>query len=296
MKTTVLLSVAIFLFCVSGAYAQQGKIAGRVTDAETGDPLYGVRVDVVGARLAAETDQQGYYTILNVTPGEYKVRAQDSGYAAIITTGVHVNIGLTRTIDFEMQIAEFDGQELVIEAEQPVLQPDATGSQRNINKRELESSVYHHMSGLLSTTVGVDVSNAYADRPVFRGEGMENINFIVDGVSTKDPLSNRPNMRLNLDAIQQVKVQTGGFSARYGNLQSALVNVVTKEGGDRYSGSIDYRYSTPGMKHFGPEVYSWESPIVQPFVNPDEGAFSGNSLFNVFNNKNIISPFHDDVR
>ncbi|MBD3276095.1 MAG: TonB-dependent receptor plug domain-containing protein, partial [Candidatus Marinimicrobia bacterium] len=294
MKKTFFVLVILLLMGASHLFGEAGKIAGTVTDAETGEPLSGVTVNVVGSRLDAETDQRGYYTILNVTPGEYKVRAQDSGYATIIKTGVHVNIGLTRTIDFEMQIAEFDGQEVEIEAEQPVLQPDATGSQRNMNMRKIESSAHHHVSSLLTTTAGVDVINAYADAPSFRGEDMNSVNFIVDGISTKDPLSNRPNMRLNMDAIQEVKVQTGGFSARYGNLQSGLVNVVTKEGGDSYSGSIDYRYSPPGMKHFGPEIYAWDSPIVQPFVNPDEGAFSGNSFFNGWQAVAAADPFFDD--
>ncbi|MBD3276092.1 MAG: TonB-dependent receptor plug domain-containing protein [Candidatus Marinimicrobia bacterium] len=294
MKKTLLALVVLLTFCVSSAFAQSGKISGTVTDAETGEPLPGVNVILVDTELGAATGPQGEYTILNVDPGEYSLRAQIIGYAAITKTGVNVNIGLTRTVDFEMQVEAIAGQEVVVEASQPVVQRDVSGSERNIDIREIESSAHQDVSSLLSTTAGVDISNAYDDSPEFRGEGMGNINFIVDGVSTKDPLSNRPNMRLNMDAIQEVKVQTGGFSARYGNLQSGLVNVVTKEGGNRYSGSIDYRYSPPGMKHFGPEVYAWDSPIVQPFVNPDAGAFTGNDFFEGWDAVAAADPFFDD--
>lgn len=294
MKKTLLALVVLLTFCMSSAFAQTGKISGTVTDAETGEPLPGVNVILVDTDLGAATGPEGQYNILNVPPGSYSLRAQIIGYAAVTKTGVNVNIGLTRTVDFEMQVEAIAGQEVVVEASQPIVQRDVSGSERSIDIREIESSAHQDVTSLLSTSAGVDIGNAYDDQPEFRGEGMTNVNFIVDGVAQKDPLNNRPNMRLNMNAIQEVKVQTGGFSARYGNLQSGLVNVVTKEGGNRYSGSLDFRYSPPSLKHFGPEVYSWDSPIVQPFVNPDAGAFSGNDFFEGWDAVAAADPFFDD--
>lgn len=270
-----LLVVALVLLGFSGAFAQSGKIAGTVTDAETNQPLPGVNVVVVGTDLGAATDAKGNYTILNVPPGTYQVRAQMIGYAATTQTDVSVAIGLTRTLDFQLQVEAIAGQEVVVEASQPVVQRDISGTQRNISTAEIQSSAHQSMSGLLTNAVGVDVGTAYDDRPTFRGGSMNGAQFIVDGIVQKDPLNNNPNMRLNLAAVQEVKVETGGFSAQYGNLQSGLVNVVTKEGGDRYSGSIDYQYSPPGIKHFGPNVYSFESPLMIPFVDTPEGRMAG---------------------
>lgn len=52
-----------------------GKITGTVTDANTGEPLIGATVIVVGTKLGAKTDFDGNYVILNVPPGVYEVRA-----------------------------------------------------------------------------------------------------------------------------------------------------------------------------------------------------------------------------
>src|SRR3990167_5129738 len=79
-----------------------GKIAGRVVDAATKEPLIGVSVMVEGTRLGAATDIEGLFTILNVQPGTYVVRASAIGYNAAAMTNVKVSVDLTTRLDFEL--------------------------------------------------------------------------------------------------------------------------------------------------------------------------------------------------
>ena len=75
--------------------AQTGKIVDTVTDAESGNPLPGVNVVVVGMQQGATTNAEGYYTILNVSPGTYDMRASFVEYAPQTVEGVNVNLDLT---------------------------------------------------------------------------------------------------------------------------------------------------------------------------------------------------------
>ncbi len=294
MKRSLLSIVLLLVFAASSALAQTGKIAGTVTEAESGEPLPGCNIIVVGTQMGAATDENGEYTILNVPPGTYDVRAQMIGYTTVTVTDVDVTAGLTRAVDYEMQVEAIAGQEVVVEAQRPIVQEDISGTQRNIETQEIESSAHVSISDIITTQVGINRDRGYDDQPSIRGSGMNKMNFIVDGVSQRDAMSNRPHLRLNVNEIQEVKVQTGGFNAEYGDIQSGVVQVVTKEGGDQYSGSFDYEYSPPGLKHFGPNMYGFQSPVVIPFTDPEAGAFTGNDFFAGWNEEANENLQEDD--
>ncbi len=277
-----------FLFlCVwlsASAMAQTGRIAGTVTDAATGEGLPGVNVIIEGTTIGATTSSDGFFSIINVRPGIYVLRASFIGYAPMVVENVNVDINLTTEINFALREAAVGLQEVVVTSEAPIIQRDIAGSERNIAAEEIRSGRYQSVANVLVADVSVnDISN-YNDRPRIRGSNYNESLFIVDGISQGDPLNRLPNFRVNLDAVEEMKVQTGGFNAEYGNVRSGVIEVVTKEGGTRYSGSVNLQYSPPGLKNFGPGIFDWDSPLVQPFVNPEFGAFEGgNSFFKGWN-------------
>jgi len=262
--------MAALVILWAGALLQAGttgKIAGRVTDADTGEPLIGANVLIEGTTLGAATDADGNYFIINVPPGQYSVRAQMIGYSAEVYTDVRVFIDLTTTVNFKPKTEVIKGEEVVVTATRPVVQPDISGSERNILIEEITSGRYQNMSNLVTAQVSVQSVASTDYRPEIRGSSIEESLFLVDGVPQGDPLTNRPIYSVNLDAIQEVKMQTGGFPARYGNFRSGIVNVVTREGGQSFHGSANFSYSPPGLKHFGPMPFGHKSPLTQPFVD-----------------------------
>jgi outer membrane receptor protein involved in Fe transport len=270
----IILSLTLF-FTVSELYAASGKIAGTVIDKASGDPLPGANVLIEGLSLGAATDTEGQFFILNVPPGIYSVRVEMIGYKAVVQRDVRISIDLTTTINFETETEAIAGEEVVIVAEQPIIQPDISGSQRVVDVVELQAAPFQSIANLVTNQVSIDNVGAYEDRPEIRGNSIDNSLFIVDGVSQSDMVSNRPRYSVNLDAIQEVSLQTGGFSARYGNLRSGIVNVITKEGGQRISASANVQYSPPGLKHFGPSIFGHDSPVAAPFADPEQGAWTG---------------------
>ena len=277
MRTVALLSL-VLLLPLSLASAQTGKIAGTVTDAASGEPLPGVNVIIEGTTQGATTNVEGFYNILNVSPGEYTLRASFVGYADQVVQGVDVNIDLTAEVDIALQEQAFGLDEVTVVAEAPIIQRDLSGSQRNISSEEIIQGRYQRINDVLRAQVSVGATGAYNDRPEIRGANLEASKFIVDGVDQNDALTNRPYTSVNLDAVEEVQVLTGGFSAEYGDLQSGVVNVVTKSGGEQYSGSFNLQYSAPGLKHFGPMPYSHASAVSRPFADPSI-AFTENDFF-----------------
>ncbi len=80
----------LLLFCTSSAFAQSGKISGRVTDGRSGEGLPGVNIVIEGTTQGTATDLDGYYVILNVTPGTYALRATFIGFTPEVVQGVRV--------------------------------------------------------------------------------------------------------------------------------------------------------------------------------------------------------------
>lgn len=257
--------IVLMLACVPTiALAQSGKIAGEVTDAATGEPLPGVNVVIVGTTQGAITDADGFYSILNVSPGTHSVRASFVGFRAQIKENVRVNIDLTTDVDFQLQEQAVGLDEVVVEAYEPVVKKDISANVANLSAEEIEN--------IATTTSVADVIGlqAGAEGLSIRGGGLEELAFQVDGLSMRSGRNNSPFTGISFTAIDAIQVQTGGFNAEYGNVRSGLVNVVTKEGPrSRYSVDFLMEYSPPSQKSFGGSPRSFESYWTRPYIDPD---------------------------
>ncbi|MDZ7377809.1 MAG: carboxypeptidase-like regulatory domain-containing protein, partial [candidate division KSB1 bacterium] len=102
----------------------KGKIAGKVTDAETKQGLPGANVIIQGTTLGAATGREGEYYILNVPPGTYTLVARMIGYRSVLVRGVTVVVDRTTTIDFTLETTVLEMAPLVVEAARPAVVRD----------------------------------------------------------------------------------------------------------------------------------------------------------------------------
>lgn len=256
--------VAIALFSAAGAFAQTGKISGQVVDAATGSPLPGVNVVIVDQQQGATTDAEGYYTILNVSPGRYAVRASFVGYASQTFENVNVNIDLTSTVNFELQEATVGLDEVTVQATEPVVKPDVSANVANISATEVENLPVTSVNELVSLQAGVESGMR------MRGSNRSEVAFMVDGQNMRSARDNTPFTGISYTAVKEVQVQTGGFNAEYGNVRSGLVNVVTKEGPrDRYTVDVLARYAPPQAPYFGEGPKGSNAYWIRPYTDPE---------------------------
>ncbi len=115
-----------------------GKIAGQVIDAESGKPLPGANVVVAGTYMGAATDDRGWYVILNVPPGVYRLQIFYLGYARVVVEGVQVHIDRTAKVDVKMQPTVLDlGQTITVTATRPIVEADKTASSVHFDESQV---------------------------------------------------------------------------------------------------------------------------------------------------------------
>lgn len=243
------------LFTVSGLFAQTtGKIAGQITDAETGDPLPGANVVLVDTRMGAAADIEGRYFILNIRPGMYELRVDMIGYAPVIVEDVAISINRTVPIDVKMSPATIEGEVVVIEVERMAMKKDQTGTIKNISSDQLEILPVENLSAVVNMQAGVVDGH-------FRGGRATEVSYLIDGVAVDETFGGQyAAVEIEPETIKDLEVITGTFNAEYGRAMSGVVNAVTKDGGKEfegsfYSGMANYLTSHdtifPGIDSFG---------------------------------------------
>lgn len=215
-----------------------GKITGIISDSQTGEPLPGVNVILEGTFIGAATDLDGRYSILNIPPGIYTLRASMIGYADTRIENIQVKIDLTTAVDLQLEGTVLDiGETVTIIAERPLVQRDMTGSLVSVGAEEIAALPVQSVGDVLELQAGIvrDGGNFH-----IRGGRSNEVTFWVDGVEVTD-VYNGQSMGATVEnnAIQELQVVSGTFNAEYGKAMSGIINIITKEGGSKYSGRFN---------------------------------------------------------
>ena len=245
----LLLTVSLDLFA-----GTTGKIAGRVYDAETREPLPGANVVVDGTNMGDATDIEGNYQILNLPPGKYTLVVSMMGYTTKRTENISVRIDLTTTINVDMSPTVLEtGEEVTVVAERPIVQMDMTSSLSTVGSEEIDILPAQSTNYLVGLTAGV----VNAGGIHIRGGRSSEVAYWVDGVATTDAFTNSSTAAIENSAVEELQVISGTFNAEYGQAMSGIINIITKDGGSQYHGEVkgyvgDYVSSDPQY-----EVLEW---------------------------------------
>ena len=247
---TVMLFICYPLF--SGT---TGKITGVVTEASTGLPMPGVNVLIVGTNMGAATDVDGYYLILNVSPGEYSIKASFIGSQSEIVTNVRVSIDRTINVDFSLKEAEIIGEEVVVVADREKIKADVSFTQTAIYAEDMKTIPSSpDLREVIAFAPGVYRNDR--GQIEMRGSQMDEVGMYVDGISMQNSRTGVGVLNMPQAGIEEIQIIRGGFSAEYGQAQAGVINVVTKQGKQEYHGSINARYGPEQQKHFGSNYFS----------------------------------------
>ena len=198
-----------------------GKIAGKIIDAKTKEPMIGVNIILLGTSMGATTDLEGNYFILNIPPGVYEIKASAIGYSTVSIKNIRVSADQTTRIDFGMTEQAVELNSVVITAAKPIVQKDLTSTQSNISGKNISMLPVEDVQSVINLQAGV--VNGH-----FRGGRSGEVKYLVDGVSVNDVYSGEATLEASTNSIQELQVITGTFNAEYGQAMSGVVNQITK--------------------------------------------------------------------
>jgi outer membrane receptor protein involved in Fe transport len=244
-KTTITLLVCL-LGMTAAWSANFGKVSGRVVDKASGEPLPGANIIIQGSTLGAVSDTQGYFVVLQVPPGLYSVQAKVLGYAPMRIDQVVVATNRIATLAFALTQTSLVAEAVEIIGQRPVIEKDITATSRSVSDRDIAVMPTNTVSEVLQAQPGVVSSGGLHIRGGRSGE----ITYYMDGIPLVDPLFTEINSSeiINRDAISEMQVISGTYSAEYGNSMSGIINITTKEGGDRLRADLNYKGSGIGLE------------------------------------------------
>ncbi len=269
---TRLIKLAIFLLgFVSLAYAQYGKVTGKVVDAKTGEPIVAAAVYLEEIGIGTYTDDKGEFILLRVPPGTYTLRVEFTGYSPFVLKNLVVEADRTITPlggIIKLQETGVVLQEQVVIAREPIIKKDLTASVDKIRSEKLQNLPVVNVEQALQLQAGV---RRYGGLLQIRGGRVGEVAYVVDGADLRDPYNNARTPNLPLNAISEISVNKGGFGAEYGNAASGVVEVVTKEGTDKYEFQLRSRTSNFSFLN---NIYIGKTPFGQglaKFLSSSEG-------------------------
>lgn len=214
-----------------------GVLSGAVRDSVTGAPLVGASVVVPAARRSETTDETGAYRLRELRSGWHRVVYRLPGYRPLVRESVLVRAGQTTELDVALTPSSIELNPLAVTTRvDPVLDPLATSSTQRISAQDLRALPVSTVAEAVALSAGVVGES-------FRGGRVGQQSFVLDGLGVKNQLDASTGglgVRIPPDLLTEASLVTNGFSARYGQALSGMINVVTRDGGERWTGRTAY--------------------------------------------------------
>ena len=247
-------SVFAVLLLAPPALAQfdRGQISGVIKDA-SGGVIPGATVtatqETTQVARTTVTDASGFYNFPNLPAGRYTISAELQGFKKAVKEGVQLDATGALTMDFSLAPGALT-EEVTVTAESTLLQTDVA-LRKTVESKDIEQLSFSGrnpigVAGLKPGVIGGSFNNyGFSDL----GNGGFNINgsrsdennITVDGATAIRTRSSGAIVGIqNVDAIQEVQVLTGNYMPEYGRASGGQVRMVTKSGGNRFSGSGSY--------------------------------------------------------
>lgn len=226
--------LVIILVAAQAAFgASVGRIKGTITDAKTGEPLFGVSVLVEGTTMGAKTDLNGNFVILSVPPGTYNLKVTLLSYEAVVVEGVRVNTDQTTENNIQMKSSVIEtGKVTIVRGERKGIDINQTGTVNIRTQKEIQSAPVATVQDLLTRETGITV-DAQGELHIRGGRAGE-ATYLVDGVDYSDPLGGRApvdaGINISSSAVLELQVIKDGFDPEYGEALSGIVKITSPTG------------------------------------------------------------------
>ncbi|MCK4653481.1 MAG: carboxypeptidase-like regulatory domain-containing protein, partial [Candidatus Cloacimonetes bacterium] len=219
--------VVIFVLLVTQLFAgTTGKLTGKITD-EDGKPVAYANIFIEELQHGVQADENGRYMLRNIAPGMYEVYCSQISYSKLKVKKVKIVSDETTTLNIILSksATEIEGLQ-VTEAKIKMVDRLKTYSGNIISEATIEDVAVQDIEDLIAIQAGAIIADGQLH---IRGGKVNEVVFLVDGISINDIVDGEAALTIDTDAIKEMKVMTGGFPAEYGNAQSGIINIITKE-------------------------------------------------------------------
>ncbi len=252
-KVSLIFLLALGMASISFAQGRQtGSIYGKVVDTE-GNVLPGCTVTLTGPKLMGQlsyvTSDTGSFRFPSLLPGrDYGVRVEMPGFKTVTRPGLIVSVGMVTEIKVEMEVTTLE-EEVTVTAASPVVDVQTSKTRVNYGSEFLASipmardlyGIQNSIPGAVSE--GVDYRRTSS---ILGGTVRSNL-YQLDGVPMNDPATFYPMANINVDVYEEIEFGIGSLPAEVGQADSTVINIVTKSGGNRFSGSVSAYLSGEGL-------------------------------------------------
>ena len=254
MKNKILhtaMILLLFLGLVTSGLAQAGRqtgsISGTVSD-EQGNELPGATVTLTGSGIMGSltyvTSETGRYRFPSLIPGTCEIKATMPGFKTYIKKGLRVEVGKSAEVNITLTVTTIE-EEVTVTAENPVVDVETSKISVRYNSEFLASlPMNRDLYGLQNSIPGaVSEGVDYRRTSSILGGTVRSQLYQLDGVPMNDPATFYPMANINVDVYEEIEFGVGSLPAEVGQTDSVLVNIVTKAGGNRFSGNVSGYYT-----------------------------------------------------
>jgi hypothetical protein len=257
--TFVSLACSLWLTAPVHAQVAGATLSGTVTDpsgAILPQATISIRNVSTDITRTTTTSSSGFYSVPNLLPGTYDVKASAQGFSTHLSTGIILTVGAQQVLDFALQVGQIS-QTVEVSTEAPTVELASSSISATVNATTVRELPLNGRSwtDLAALQPGVSAIQTQADFAVggdrgnrgfgnqitVAGDRPEQNNYRLDGVSINDFNNAAPGSvlggDLGVDAVQEFSVITSNVSAEYGRTSGGVINAITRSGTNQFHGS-----------------------------------------------------------
>jgi hypothetical protein len=254
-------AVLLLIFSFAHTFAQQsGILTGIVLDKNTQTFLKDVNVIIVGTEFTAKTKEDGSFRITGIPLGTYQVEFSSVSYKPLTLTDIVVTTGIERELFVEL--FGTSTEEILVEDARFRKPVDVTTSYKSLTFEEIRRfpGGLEDIGRVIQSLPGISLSSDGRNDLLVRGGSPSENLFVVDGFEVTNinhfgsqGATGGPVSILNLDFVREVNFLTGGFSAKYGDKLSSVVEILQRNGNtEKFFGKINLSGTGFGANFEGP--------------------------------------------
>ena len=245
-SASLLASVILVIGAALGQLeAQTATLVASVTD-PTGSAVIAAKVEIRNSGTnevrKAQTDQRGEFTAPDLAPGIYDVSITHPGFRTLHETGLELQVEQQARVEYRLQLGSLSDK-VEVTASAPLINTE-NGEKGDvmvaaeIAEMPLDGRDFTNLGLLTPGAVTGLPQGGYGSFASVSGARADNTSLLVDGNNNRSAQTGGAVSRPNLDAIQEFKMETSGYSAEFGRFAGGVVNVVLKSGGNQVHGAV----------------------------------------------------------